>query len=453
MKEEKVDIAVIGGVAAGTSAAAAAVRENKDLKVVLFEKGKFISYGGCGIPYYVEGLAKSYKDIVVFTPEAFTKSKGVDVRISHEVTSIDPVNRFLTVKSFDDYVESTKVHFDKLIVSTGATSSIPPVDGLKIGERIFKVRTLQDAIRLRKFLDNNSPKSAVILGGGYIGLEMAEAIGAHGVNVTIIEMMEHVMPTADPQMSEFIEEELGRNHVKVMTSTQLKFVESEEDSMIRLGTTSGVLETDMLVVAVGVTPQTELAKKCGIQLGVKNAISVDSNMMTNFDDVYSCGDCATAYHRLTGEDVYIPLGTTANKQGRVAGRNAAGGKEEFKGVLGTAVTKIFDLEYARTGLTYREALKQFKAEMSIVKSKSRAHYYPGSRDVHIMLVYEKGSGKILGSQMAGSEISKRIDVVASAITAGMNVEELSTLDLSYAPPFAPVWDPILIAANVAKKEV
>ncbi len=452
MKEEKVDIAVIGGVAAGTSAAAAAVRENKDLKVVLFEKDKFISYGGCGIPYYVEGLTKNYKDIIIFTPEAFTESKGVDVRISHEVTSIDPTNKFLTVRNYN-YDESTKVYFNKLVVSTGAISSIPPIDGLKIGERIFKVRTLQDAIKLKKFLDDNSPKNAVILGGGYIGLEMAEAISAHGVNVTIIEMMEHVMPTADPQMSEFIEEELVRNHVKVMTSTQLKFVESEEDSMIRLGTTNGVLETDMLVVTVGVTPQVELAKECGIRLGSGNAVSVNSNMMTNFNDVYSCGDCATASHRLTGEEVYIPLGTTANKQGRIAGRNAAGRKEEFKGVLGTAVTKIFGLEYARTGLTYREASKQFETGMSIIKSKSKAHYYPGSKDVHIMLVYEKGSGKILGAQMAGSEISKRIDVLATAITAEMDIEELSTLDLSYAPPFAPVWDPILIAANVAKKGV
>ncbi|WP_456400381.1 FAD-dependent oxidoreductase [Mesoaciditoga sp.] len=451
MKEEKVDIAVIGGVAAGTSAAAAAVRENKEAKVVLFEKDRFISYGGCGIPYYVEGLTKSYKDIIVFTPEDFKRSKGVDVRILHEVTSIDPKNKSLRVKRLEDS-EEINVFFDKLIISTGAKAVMPQIDGLKEGERIFKVRTLQDAIRLKTFLDDSAPKDAVILGGGYIGLEMAEALSANGINVTIIEMMEHVMPTADVQMSETIERELLKNNVRIMTKTKLNFVEETEESL-RLSTTNGVLESDMLLVTIGVAPESELAKASGITTSIKDAIEVRADMSTNFKDVYSCGDCATAPHRLTGESVYIPLGTTANKQGRIAGRNAAGKYEEFKGVLGTAVTKIFALEYARTGLTYREASEKFKAGMTLVTSKSKAHYYPGNREVQIMLVYEKGSGKLLGAQMAGGEISKRIDVVASAITAGMTVEELSTLDMAYAPPFSPVWDPVLVAANVAKKDV
>jgi NADPH-dependent 2,4-dienoyl-CoA reductase/sulfur reductase-like enzyme len=451
MKKEKVDIAVIGGVAAGTSAAAAAVRESKNSKVVLFEKDKFISYGGCGIPYYVEGLTKSYKDIVVFTPEGFQKSKGVDVRILHEVTFIDPVNKTLKVRNLENSEDIT-VFFDKLIISTGAKATMPKIEGLKEGERIFKIRTLQDAIRLVTFLKDNAPESAVILGGGYIGLEMAEALAAHNIKVTIVEMMDHVMPTADDQMSEMIEKELLKNNVKVMTKTKLNFVEETEESL-RLSTTNGVLESDMLLVSVGVIPEVELAKASGIETSVKGAIKVKADMSTNVDDVYSCGDCATAIHRVTGEDVYIPLGTTANKQGRIAGKNAVGKSEEFKGVLGTAVTKIFGLEYARTGLTYKEAAEKFKVGTALVSSKSKAHYYPGSRDVQIMLVYEKGSGKLLGAQMAGGEISKRIDIVAAAISAGMDVEELSSLDLAYAPPFSPVWDPVLVAANVAKKGV
>ena len=451
MKEEKVDIAVVGGVAAGTSAAAAAVRENKELKVVLFEKDKFISYGGCGIPYYVEGLTKSYKDIVVFTPQDFQKSKGVDVRILHEVVSLDPHEKTLEVRNLEDS-ENVRVFFDKLIISTGANATMPKVDGLKESERIFKVRTLGDAIRLTNFLKENEPKSAVILGGGYIGLEMAEAISAHGIKVTIVEMMDHVMPTADDQMSELIEKELLKNNVKVMTDTKLNFVEEDEESL-RLSTTNGVLETDMLIVAVGVTPETKLAKEGGIETSIKDAILVKSDMSTNVDDVYSCGDCATVLHRLTGENVYIPLGTTANKQGRIAGKNAAGNHEEFKGVLGTAVTKIFGLEYARTGLTYKEAREKFRVGMTLIASKSKAHYYPGSMDVNVMLIYEKGSGKLLGSQMAGGDISKRIDIVATAISAGMDVEELASMDLAYAPPFSPVWDPVLVAANVAKKGV
>ena len=451
VKEEKVDVAVIGGVAAGTSAAAAAVREKKDLKVVLFEKDRFISYGGCGIPYYIEGITKSYEDLIMFTPEAFKKSKGVDVRVLHEVTSIDPVNKTMIVKNLES-AEDTKVYFGKLIVSTGAQSSVPKIDGLEIDDRIFNVRTLEDAIRIRKFMENQSPKSAVILGGGYVGLEMAEALGTNGISVTIVEMMEHVMPTADPKMSELIEGELNKNHVKVMTSTQLKFVNGGEDS-VRVGTTNGVIETDMLIVATGVKPETELAKSCGIQLGTRDAISVNTKMETNFDDIYSCGDCATVQNRLTGEETYIPLGTTANKMGRIAGKNAAGNSESFKGVLGTAVTKIFNLEYAKTGLTYEEALARFRAGMTLVHSRSKAHYYPGSAPIHVMLVYERGTGRILGAQMAGAGISKRIDVLASAITANMDIETLSSLDLSYAPPFAPVWDPVLIAANVAKKEV
>ncbi len=451
MKEEKIDIAVIGGVAAGTSAAAAAARENKKMKVVLFEKDMFISYGGCGIPYYVEGLAKSYKDIIVFTPEDFQKSKGVDVRTFHEVVSIDPSNKSLEVRNLKDS-EDVRVFFDKLIISTGAKAFMPKIDGLKESERIFKIRTLQDAIRLTTFLKDNAPKSAVILGGGYIGLEMAEALAAHDIKVTIVEMMDHVMPTADAQMSEMIEKSLLKNNVKVMTKTKLEFVDETEDSL-RLSTTNGVLESDMLIVAVGVVPETTLAKGCGIETSVKDAILVRPDMSTNIEGVYSCGDCATAVHRLTGENVYIPLGTTANKQGRIAGKNAAGKSEEFQGVLGTAVTKIFDLEYARTGLTYNEASQKYKAGMTLISSKSRANYYPNSRNVHIMLVYEKGTGKILGAQMAGREISKRIDIVAAAISAGMTVEDLASLDLAYAPPFSPVWDPVLVAANVAKKGV
>lgn len=450
MREETVDVAVIGGVAAGTSAAAAAVRKKGELKVVLFEKDRFISYGGCGIPYYVEGITKSYKDLIIFTPEIFRKSKGVDVRTLHEVTSVDPINKTLKVKNLES-LEESNVHFDKLIISTGARSFVPPIDGLEIGDRIFSIRTLGDAIRLKKFIESATPRDAVILGGGYIGLEMAEAIVANGINVVIIEVMNHVMPKADPPMNELIEEELNKNHVKVMTSTQLKFVENGEKS-VRLSTTSGVIETDMLIVAVGIMPEAELAKSCGIQLGIQNAVSVNPRMETNFEYIYSCGDCATAQNRLTGEEVYIPLGTTANKMGRIAGKNAAGGSEKFKGVLGTAVTKIFNLEYAKTGLTYKEASIHFKAGMSLVRSRSKAHYYPGSVPVHVMLIYERGTGKILGAQMTGSGISKRIDVISSAITAGMDLEALSSLDLSYAPPFAPVWDPILVAANVAKKE-
>ncbi len=450
MKEEKIDVAVIGGVAAGTSAAAAVVRENSEFKVVLFEKDKFISYGGCGIPYYIEGITENYKDLIMFTPEAFKKSKGVDVRTLHEITSIDPVNKSLSVKNMES-LEDSNVYFDKLIISSGARSTIPQIDGLEIDDRIFNVRTLGDAIRLKKFIKNSNSKNAVILGGGYVGLEMAEALAANGINVVIVEMMDHVMPNADSQMSELVEEELIRNHVKLMTSTQLKLVESGEKS-VRLSTTNGVIETDMLLVAVGVTPEVELAKSCGVQLGVRNAISVNSKMETNFEGIYACGDCAATHNRLTGEETYIPLGTTANKMGRVAGKNAAGRSEEFMGVIGTTVTKIFNIEYARTGLTYKEASTRFKAGMTLVRSISKAHYYPGSAPVHVMLVYEKGTGRILGSQMAGSDISKRIDVLSSAITAGMDLETLSSLDLSYAPPFAPVWDPVLVAANVAKKK-
>ncbi len=451
MREEKVDIAVIGGVAAGTSAAAAAVRTNNELRVTLFEKDKFISYGGCGIPYYVQGLTKSYKDIVIFTPEDFKKSKGVDVRILHEVKSVDTRNKAMDVRDIENS-EDVRVFYDKLIIATGANSLLPKINGLRENGRTFRVRTLQDAIRITTFLKDYSPKNVVILGGGYIGMEMAEAMAAHGIKITVMEMMDRVMPSADPEMSGLIEKELVKNNVRIMKSTKLNYVE-EDDESLRLTTNNGVVETEMLLVTVGVAPETRLAQESGIVTGTKGAISVKEDMSTSTEEVYACGDCATATHRLTGEEVYIPLGTTANKQGRVAGRNAAGKYEEFKGVLGTAVTKIFNLEYARTGLTFREASEKFKAGMTLISSKSKAHYYPDSRDIHIMLVYEKGSGRILGAQMAGSGVSKRIDILAAAITASMDVEQLSTLDLAYAPPFSPVWDPVLIAANVAKKGV
>ncbi len=451
MREERVDIAVIGGVAAGTSAAAAAVRENPKLKVVIFEKGRHISYGGCGIPYFIENLMESYEELITFTPEGFKKSKGVDVRIFNEVIAVDPANHALTIKDLES-LEEFIVYYGKLIISTGAHSTQLQIEGLHPGDRIFNVRTLDDAIKIKNFLKYHSPKNVVIIGAGYIGLEMAEAFNSIGLKVTLLELMDHAMPYADATMSSLIEEELVKNNVKLMTSTEIKSVEVGEE-FVRLHTSKGFVESEMVIVSVGVEPNVEIAKNAGILLGQRNAVSVDDMMKTNFEDIYACGDCATAKNKLTGEEVYIPLGTTANKQGRIAGRNAAGSRESFDGVLGTVVTKIFDIEYARTGLTYREASQKYKAGMTLVHSRSRAHYYPGGGPVHVLFVYEKGTGRILGAQMAGYEVSKRIDVISTAITNGMTLEALSGLDLSYAPPFAPVWDPILVAANVAKKEV
>ena len=439
------DVVIIGGVAAGTSAGAAMKRLDPSLNVLLIQKERYISYGGCGIPYYIAGIVERAEDLVHFTPQQFREKRGVHVMEQSEVYTVDFEKKKVGV-ILPNRVERFSIGWKKLVIATGASPIVPKIEGIE-DKRIKTLRTLEDAYRLRRFIENEKPESVAIVGGGYVGLEMAEAFSMRGMKVHIIEMLDR-LAGSEEEMNEVIVEELRSKGVEVHLETKVeKFIPEEE---IEVVTDKGSLKVDFVLMAVGVKPNTELFD---VEKGIKGAIKVDNFGRTSVEDVYAAGDCATVRHVVTGEDVYIPMGTTANKQGRVVGRVIGGGRDEFKGVVGSAITKIFDLEFGKTGLTLDQAKEKFDADAVYIKSKSRAGYYPGSSDVHLKLVFEKGTGRILGAQIAGKEIHKRLNVLSTAIHAGMSIFELSYLDLAYAPPFSPVWDPVLIAAHVARKRV
>ncbi len=442
----KYDLLIIGGVAAGTSAGAAAKRQDRTLDVLIVQKERFISYGGCGLPYYIEGVVDDINSVIEFTPEKFREKKGVEVMTEHEVFEVDFEKKLVHVISLKTG-DKFSIEWKKLIVSTGASAIVPPKFDSS-DPRIFTIRNPEDAMRIREFLESRKPREALIIGGGYIGLEMSESISAHGVRVHIVEMLDR-LAGAEPEINEVLKEELISKGVNVLLSTEVKDIEPGE--RIKVITSSGDIEVDMVLIAIGVKPNTDIFT---LEKGVKGAIKVDAQGRTNVPDVFAAGDCATVKNLITGEDVYIPMGTTANKQGRVAGRVAAGGLDRFEGVLGSAITKVFNLEYGRTGLTESEARsKGFDAKSVYIKALSKAGYYPGTSPVHIKLVFDRRTGRILGAQMIGGGIHRRIDVLAVAIRSGISVVDLGYMDLAYAPPFSPVWDPVLISGNVARREL
>ncbi len=441
---------VIGGVAAGMSAAAKARRVNREMEIVAYEKSGYVSYGSCGIPYFIKGDIKDVPDLVVRTPEQFAKS-GIEVHVHHEVLKVDTESRTVLVRNLETGEEFTD-RYDKLVLTTGGKASKPPIPGIDL-KHIYTLRVVEDAVAVRSFIRERKPKRAVIVGGGYIGMEMAEALSPHISDITVVEMLPQVLPNMDEEFAALALEELSRNGVEVALESPVEAFEGRDGEVEAVVAGGKTYPADLVILSVGVRPNATLAKEAGIALGPTGAVAVNEHQETNVPGVYSAGDVAEAHHLVTGKPAYIPLGTTANKQGRVAGENAAGGNAVFSGIVGTAVVKVFGLELARTGLTEREAKKEgFDAASATIKSISRAHYYPDHKPLHVRLVFEKGTKRLLGAQMAGQEgAALRINVLAAALHAQWTVEDVGKLDLGYAPPFAPVWDPILIAANVAKK--
>ncbi|HDH96584.1 MAG TPA: NADH oxidase, partial [Proteobacteria bacterium] len=320
-------------------------------------------------------------------------------------------------------------------------------------EGVFMLRDLVDGIRIAEFIREVNPKSALIYGGGYIGMEMAESFRELGLDLTVV-VRSRVAGREEAEIAELVRDELLKHGVRVEESCTIRSFE-KVSGRIRAETNKGTIDADIVLVAAGVVPNSEIARDAGIETGFKNAIATDARQRTNVPDIYAAGDCADALHLVTGKKTWIPLGDTANKQGRVAGANMAGEELIFPGVVGTAVFKVFDLEVARTGLTEAQAKSEgFDAGTAVINASSRAHYYPGGSRMRIKLVFDKTSGRLLGAHMAGKEgVAKRIDVFAAALHARMTVDEVAFLDLAYAPPFAPVWDPVLVAAQVARKGV
>jgi NADPH-dependent 2,4-dienoyl-CoA reductase/sulfur reductase-like enzyme len=446
-------LVVIGGCAAGMSAASKARRLNPDLEIVVYEKTGFVSYGSCGLPYYVSGLIEDHNTLVVRTPAQFAK-RNIGVHLHHEVTELDTENRRVRVTNLEDG-GSRYESYDKLLIATGGRPAM--LSDFSLGDLagVFVMRAVEDGVAVRDFIQRERPRHAVVIGAGYIGVEMAESFHELGMETTVIGRPPQVLKRFDLDMAQLVQDELESKGIQLSLGDEVKALEGDAQGRVRRVISSkGTFEADLVLLAMGVWPNAALAQAAGMVLGETGAIATDPQMRTNLPGVFAAGDCAEAYHRITGRGDYIPLGTTANKQGRVAGTNLGGGHAEFEGIVGTAITKALDVYAALTGLAEKEARALgYAVQSTTIQAGSRAHYYPGGRPMHVKLVVEESSERLLGGQIVGDEgAGTRIDVLATALHKGMTVEELSRLDLAYVPPIAPVWDPLLVAANVALKE-
>ena len=443
---------VIGGDAAGMSAAAAARRRDPELQIVAIERGAHTSYSACGIPYLVGGLFDDLDRLVSRSPEEFRQT-GIDVRTRCEVTAIDLERRTVTVRDLDRQSDGEE-GFDQLVYATGAVAVAPPVPGADACE---PVRTLHQAERFRARLERAGSHHAVVIGASYVGLEMAEAMVLRGLDVVLVERSTQVMSTLDAEMAAHVQEAAEGVGIRVMLSTALEEVRHDSEGRARSVLTSeGELPADHVVLATGVKPATDLAEAAGLEVGPSGALRVDDRQRCpGVDGVFAAGDCVESRHRILERPVNVQLGTHANKQGRIAGVNATGGDIAFPGVIGTAVSKICHYEVARTGISECEATDAGIDVVSVtVKDRTRAGYYPGSGPIWVKLVAEPVTGRLLGGQIVGVEgAAKRIDVLAVAVWAGVRVGELELFDLSYAPPFSGVYDPLLVAARQTAKAV
>jgi NADPH-dependent 2,4-dienoyl-CoA reductase/sulfur reductase-like enzyme len=447
-------LVVVGGDAAGMSAASQARKRRgpNDLVVTAFERGNFTSYSACGIPYFVGGVVTDFDTLIARTPQEF-RANDIDARIRHEVVEIDLDRRAVRVRDLESRSEGWE-SFDQLVVATGAKPVRPPLEGVD-SANIFGVQVLDHGVAIQKAIEEQGPRRAVVVGGGYIGLELAEAMVYRGIDVSLVEIAPQPMATLDPDMGALIADAMTGMGIEVYVDEAAKGFESSNGKVEAVVTEARTLPADIVILGLGVRPNVDLAEAAGIPIGPSGAVAVDRQMRTTIEGVWSAGDCAEKFHRVARKRVAIALGTHANKEGRVAGINIGGGYATFPGVVGTAVSKIVDLEVARTGLKEAEAAEAgFDFVSAVVSSKTRAGYYPGAAKMKTKVVAEKRSGRLLGAQIVGREgAAKRIDVLACALWNEMAVDELQHLDLSYAPPFAPVWDPVLIAARKAWEKV
>lgn len=444
-------LVVVGGDAAGMSAAAQARRRRppEELEIVAFERGEHTSYAACGIPYYVGDLIPSAEQLVARSPEEHRR-RGLDVRTRHEVTAVDAGRRTVAVRDLDAGAEREEP-YDRLVIATGATPRRPSLPGID-ATGVFGVQSLDTGIAVRRAVDEAADRRAVVVGAGYIGLEMAEALVRRGFDVAVVEAADTPMGTLDPDMGGLVADAMRGIGIALHLGEPADHFEVDDSGRVAAVVTDrSTLPASIVVLGLGVRPDGRLAADAGIDVGRSGGVSVDDHQRTSAEGVYAAGDCVEVLHRVSGRPVAVALGTHANKQGRVVGINATGGDAVFPGVLGTAVSQICELEVARTGLTESEAAAAgFDAGAVSIDSSTRAHYYPGAAEIRVKLVYEHGSGRLLGGQIVGREgAAKRIDVVATALWNEMTVDDVMSMDLAYAPPFSPVWDPVLTAARAA----
>jgi NADPH-dependent 2,4-dienoyl-CoA reductase/sulfur reductase-like enzyme len=443
-----------GGVAAGTSAASKAKRIDPSADVKIIQEEGVVSYGACGIPYVIEGIVNNFEELVERPPDIFKSKYGIDVIINTRAYKIDRFRKQVHTTDLQSGKE-TIFDYESLVVATGARAAVPDLKGVN-QEGVFLIRNYADGVRINDSTITKSAHSCIIAGAGLIGLEMVEAFKKRG-STARGGMADHVLPTMlDKNMAKIIERELEDNGVRIILGERVEEILGVDGQVNGIKTnTKREINTDFIVLGTGVKPNSEIARDAGVELGSANAIKVDEHMKTNIPDVFAAGDCATARNYITNKDMYLPLGTTANKQGRVAGENAAGGNAKFRGIAGSAITKVFDLFIGKTGLTKEDALRNgFDPVEEEIEDITRARYYPDNKRIWIKIVADRKSGRVLGSQIVGGEgVKERIDLIALALLLKADIRDLASYDACYVPPASPVWEPVNIAASQAAKRL
>ncbi|MCK6468302.1 MAG: FAD-dependent oxidoreductase [Candidatus Brocadia sinica] len=439
---------IIGGVAAGMKAAAKARRESPAMKITVITDEQYISYAGCGMPYFIGDIIRDSKKLILREPIYFKNMHNITVLTRHLATAIDTMSKQVRARDIEKGQELV-FDYDKLIIATGAQPIVPPLPGISLNN-IFTLRTIDDTLKIRAFVDSGQVKNAVIVGGGLIGMEMVENLVLRGIKVTVVELLDQILPPLDKDMASIVQKYLMGKGIEIITSDGVKSFEGNDNTVIKVITDKRQLPADMVILSIGIKPNIKLAQESGIEIGTARAIKVNERMETNIPGVYAVGDCAENIHLVTGKPAWIALGSTAAKMGRVAAINATGGSDTFRGVLGTLIVKIFELNVGKVGLSEREAVKEgFLVESAIVPAGDKAHYYPETRDIIIKLIADKTTKKLLGAEIVGEGVvDKRIDIIATALTFGATVDQISKLDLAYAPPYAMSMDAIIVAANV-----
>lgn len=445
-------LVVIGGSDAGISAGLRARELSPDTEVTLILADRYPNFSICGLPFYLSGEVSDWKTLAHRTADDI-EEKGIRLFPDHRATAIIPDRKHILAT--DTEGRSRTFPYDSLVIGTGGVSLVPNLPGIDL-PGVFFLRWMADSFAFKEYLTSRRPTSIVIIGAGYIGMEMTDAMTRRGLSVSVVEFLPSVLTTFDPALGGMVRTELERHGVQVFTGFAVERIESRGNGLSVRSVAGKTIAADMALVAVGSRPETGLARSAGIETGVKGAICVNRLMETRIPDIYAAGDCAETYHRLLGKNTYLPLGTTAHKQGRIAGENAVGGNREYAGTLGTQSVKIFDLVAARTGLKDDEALREGFSPLSAdIETWDHKVYYPRPEKMNIQITGDKKTGKLLGAQIIGAygaEVSKRIDTVAASIHNGMSMESLNDIDLSYTPPLSSPWDPVQMAAQAWSQE-
>lgn len=440
-------VLVIGGVAGGATAAARLRRLDENAEIIIIERSGYISYANCGLPYYIGGEITDRGALTLQSPESFKKRFRVDARVKQKAVSIDRASKTVRIRRLTNGTEYTE-SYDKLILSPGAHPIVPDLPGID-SKKIMTLRTVEDTFKIYDYIAEHSPRSAVIIGGGFIGLETAENLKNRGLSVTLLQRGRHVMPPLDEDMAAPVHTYMRKNGIDLRLRSNVTGFKETENGITAL-TDDGGSTADMAIVSIGVAPESTLARESGLELGVKGAITVDTHMRTSDKDIYAVGDAAEITDFISGKKTVVPLAGPANKQGRIAADNICGIGSEYKGAQGSSVLKLFDMTIASTGYNEKTAsLYGFDYDYVLLTSASHATYYPGSKSINVKVLFEKGTGRILGAQIIGFDgADKRIDVLATAIRAGMTAADLTELDLAYAPPYSSAKDPVNMAGYV-----